>query len=49
MVDVVAILVFGVVFEMMNVEDDEGELFSIHLKGSRMSVSISFSADSVVS
>jgi len=48
-VDVVAILVFGVVFEMMNVEDDEVELFSIHLKGSKMSVSISFSADSVVS
>ncbi len=37
-VDVVAIFVCGVVFEMMN--DDEEELFSIHLKGSRMSVSI---------
>ena len=35
---VVAIFVFGVVFEMMN--DDEGELFSIHLNGSMISVSI---------
>ena len=37
-VEVVAIFVFGDVFDMMN--DDEGELFSIHLNGSMISVSI---------